>query len=37
MERRYPFSWELLGGLNEGRPTLGRYARLEAYRLMQYT
>ena len=28
MERRYPFSWELLGGLNEGRPTLGRYARL---------
>ena len=37
MERRYLFSWELLGGLSEGRPTLGRYARLEAYRLMQYT
>ena len=37
MERRYPFLCLFLGGLNEGRPTLGRYARLEAYRLMQYT
>jgi predicted hydrocarbon binding protein len=36
-ERRYPFSWALLGDLDEGRPNLGKKIRLEVYRLMQYT
>lgn len=34
--RKYTFSWELLGNLVEGRPTLGRQTRLEVYRLMQF-
>ncbi|MEI7433733.1 MAG: 4-vinyl reductase [Methanomicrobiales archaeon] len=36
-ERRYVFSWDLLGNLDEGRPNLGKKLRLEVYRLMQYT
>jgi uncharacterized protein len=36
-ERRYAFSWNLLGNLDEGRPNLGKKIRLEVYRLMQYT
>ncbi len=35
--RRYSFSWDLLGNLDEGRPNLGKKIRLEVYRLMQYT
>lgn len=34
--RKYSFSWELLGDLNEGRPNLGKNTRLEVYRLMQF-
>ncbi|MFZ2960099.1 MAG: 4-vinyl reductase [Candidatus Ozemobacteraceae bacterium] len=34
--RRYAFSWELLGDLEKGRPNLGKNARLEVYRLMQF-
>lgn len=35
-ERNYDFSWELLGDVEFGRPNLGRHARVEMYRLMQY-
>lgn len=35
-ERKYAFSWELLGDLEEGRPNLGNTTRLEMYRLMQF-
>lgn len=35
-QRKYEFSWELLGNLNEGRPNLGPMMRLEVYRLMQF-
>lgn len=31
------FSWDLLGDLQEGRPTLGPFMRVEPYRLLQYT
>lgn len=34
---KHPFSWELLGDLAVGRPTLGPQVRVEAYRLMQFT
>jgi predicted hydrocarbon binding protein len=34
--RRYAFSWDLLGNLEEGRPNLGNQTRLEVYRLMQF-
>ncbi|MFA7382339.1 MAG: V4R domain-containing protein [Desulfurivibrionaceae bacterium] len=34
--RKYAFSWDLIGNLNEGRPNLGRNTRLEVYRLMQF-
>ncbi|WP_333798466.1 4-vinyl reductase [Trichlorobacter lovleyi] len=33
----HPFSWELLGDLAVGRPSLGPQVRVEAYRLMQFT
>lgn len=33
----HPFSWELLGDLAVGRPSLGPQMRVEAYRLMQFT
>jgi predicted hydrocarbon binding protein len=36
-ERKYAFSWDLLGNLDEGRPNLGNYTRVEIYRLMQFT
>jgi uncharacterized protein len=35
-ERRYEFSWDLLGDIELGRPNLGPVARLEVYRLMQF-
>ena len=34
--RKYIFSWDLLGNLNDGRPNLGQNTRLEVYRLMQF-
>lgn len=36
-QRRYEFSWDLLGDLELGRPNLGGHTRVEVYRLMQYT
>ena len=36
-ERKYEFSWDLLGDLELGRPNLGKETRVEVYRLMQYT
>jgi uncharacterized protein len=36
-ERRYQFSWDLLGDLELGRPNLGPHTRLEMYRLMQFS
>lgn len=35
-ERKYRFTWDLLGNIAEARPNLGLYTRLEVYRLMQY-
>ena len=35
--RKYSFRWELIGDIDEGRPNLGHYTRLEVYRLMQFT
>lgn len=35
-KRKYQFSWELLGDLDLGRPNLGRFSRLEVYRLLQF-
>jgi predicted hydrocarbon binding protein len=37
MDRKYEFSWDLLGDINVGRPNLGKEIRLEVYRLMQFT
>ena len=36
-DRKYEFSWELLGDIGLGRPNLGANTRLEVYRLMQGT
>lgn len=36
MERKYQFSWDLLGDIALGRPNLGHNTRLEVYRLMQF-
>jgi uncharacterized protein len=36
-ERKYRFSWDLLGDIAKGRPNLGGSTRIETYRLMQYT
>ncbi|MDR1620954.1 MAG: 4-vinyl reductase [Synergistaceae bacterium] len=36
-ERKYLFSWDLLGNLEVGRPNLGKFTRVEVYRLMQFT
>lgn len=36
-DRRYEFSWPLLGNIELGRPNLGPNTRLEVYRLMQFT
>lgn len=35
-QRRYRFSWDLVGDLALGRPHLGPHTRLEIYRLMQF-
>lgn len=35
-ERKYKFSWDLLGDIAQGRPNLGPTTRLEVYRLMQF-
>ena len=36
-ERKYKFSWNLIGDIDSGRPNLGNMTRLEVYRLMQFT
>lgn len=36
-ERKYCFSWKLIGDLELGLPNLGPSTRLEIYRLMQFT
>ncbi len=36
-DRKYKFSWDLLGDIENGRPNLGSNTRLEVYRLLQYT
>ena len=35
-ERKYAFTWDLIGDIPTGRPNLGPTTRLEVYRLMQY-
>jgi hypothetical protein len=35
-DRKYKFSWDLLGDLKLGRPNLGPSTRIEVYRLMQF-
>lgn len=35
-KRKYSFSWDLIGNIDQGRPNLGHMARLEVYRLMQF-
>lgn len=35
--RPYAFSWDFIGNVREGRPHLGNMARIESYRLFQYT
>ena len=35
-DRKYQFSWDLLGDVLEGRPNLGNHTRLEVYRLMLF-
>jgi len=35
-DRKYKFSWNLLGDIANGRPNLGPNTRLEVYRLMQF-
>ena len=35
-DRKYKFSWDLLGDIAKGRPNLGPNTRLEVYRLMQF-
>jgi len=37
MDRKYEFSWDLLGDIEVGRPNLGNEIKLEVYRLMQFT
>ncbi len=37
IDRKYQFSWDLLGNIELGRPNLGPNTRLEVYRLMQFT
>lgn len=36
-ERKYVFSWDLLGDIDSGRPNLGPVTRLEVYRLMAFS
>ena len=35
-DRKYIFSWDLLGDILKGSPNLGNQTRLEVYRLMQF-
>lgn len=35
-DRKYAFSWDLLGDVELGRPNLGPTTRIEVYRLMQF-
>jgi uncharacterized protein len=35
-ERKYRFSWDLLGDIQAGRPNLGNTSRVELYRLLQF-
>lgn len=35
-ERKYRFSWDLIGDIDLGRPNLGPTTRIEVYRLMQF-
>lgn len=35
-DRRYVFSWDLLGDIEQGRPNLKNFARIEVYRLMAF-
>lgn len=35
-ERKYKFSWDLIGDIKLGRPNLGPTTRVEVYRLMQF-
>lgn len=35
-DRKYKFSWDLLGDIATGRPNLGNHTRLEVYRLLQF-
>ena len=37
IERKYEFTWELLGDIELARPNLGHFTRLEVYRLFPYT
>lgn len=37
LTRRYAFSWDFVGNIHDGRPNLGNSARIEVYRLFQYT
>lgn len=37
IDRKYEFYWGLLGDIALGRPNLGHCARVEIYRLMQFT
>jgi predicted hydrocarbon binding protein len=36
-ERKYAFSWALIGDIETARPNLGPTLRLEVYRLMQFS
>ena len=36
IDRKYKFSWSLLGDIEAGRPNLGNTTRLEVYRLLQF-
>ncbi|MBU4524143.1 MAG: 4-vinyl reductase [Desulfomicrobium sp.] len=35
-DRKYRFSWDLIGDIELGRPNLGPLMRIEVYRLMQF-
>ena len=37
IDRKYRFSWGLIGDIALGRPNLGHSMRIEIYRLMQFT
>ena len=36
-DKKYTFSWDLLGDLDAGRPNLGNRTHVSVYRLMQFT